>query len=240
MLFSLVSHAKRYVIGVQDVSYFPLYDFPNASFSKELLDAFAASKGYTFDYLPLPIKRINHWFSENDIDFKFPDNSRWLIGSNFHDTVKYSEPIIELIACTIVHRNNKDASKKDIHKLGTLLGFHPTLWLDQIANGQTALIESTSTLNIVRQTVLGAVDGTNIEPNVVFHQLRILKQDSQLVISKNIHHETYFFHLSTRKHHDVLKEFNQFLKANTEFIETLKKKYKIIDPTPYRQPSLNP
>lgn len=238
-LLSFLSDAKHFVIGVQDTSYYPLYDFPNPSFSKDLLDAFAASKGYTFDYLPLPIKRINHWFSESSIDFKYPDNSRWLIGASFHDRVKYSDPVVELIACTVVHRSKENVVKKEVRKLGTLLGFHPTLWLDEIARGETILVESPSTLNIVRQTVLGSVDATNIEPNVVFHHLRLLNQESELVISKNIHYETYFYHLSTIKHPEVLKEFNQFLKENQQLLKKLKEKYKIIDAAPYRQFEVN-
>lgn len=235
IVFTLNVHAKRYVIGVQDTSYYPLYDFPNPSFSKDLLDAFAASRGYIFDYLPLPTKRINHWFNESNIDFKFPDNSRWLIGLSIQERVKYSDPIIELIACTLVHRENQYIAKSDIRKLGTLLGFHPTLWLEQIAQGQTVLVESPSTLNIVRQTVLGSVDATNIEPNVVFHHLRLLKQESALTIAKNIYYETYNYHLSTIEHEDVLKEFNVFLKDNRDLIERLKKQYKIIDASPYRR-----
>lgn len=232
---STFCQAKHFVIGVQDISYFPLYDFPNPSFAKELLDKFAEKKGYTFDYLPLPIKRINNWFSDNNIDFKFPDNSRWLGGDFDYDQVTYSEPIVELIACAVVSKNNRTITQQEVKKLGTLLGFHPTLWLDAIAQGKTELIESPSTLNIVRQVVFGSVDATNIEPNVVFHHLRLLKQEHTLVIADHIPFETYHYHLSTIKHQDILEQFNQFLRDNKPFIESLKKRYNILDPRPYRQ-----
>lgn len=59
----LKAASKEFIIGVEDVSYFPLFDFKTHrnTFSRELLDTFAKSKGYKFTYLPLPIKRFERW-----------------------------------------------------------------------------------------------------------------------------------------------------------------------------------
>ncbi len=71
------SYAKEFIIGVEDVSYYPLYDFSSTdtnrpSFSKDLLSTFFEQHNYSYRFVALPIKRFNKWYEENGIDFKFP------------------------------------------------------------------------------------------------------------------------------------------------------------------------
>ncbi|WP_448566890.1 hypothetical protein [Thalassotalea ganghwensis] len=226
--------AKEFIVGVQDVSFYPLYDFPNPSYAKELLDTFAASKGYKFTYLPLPIKRIDYWYSENAIDFKYPDNKRWSGGQKFYPKLKYSLSTLELLAATVVPKNNLGKSRKSIKRLGTILGFHPTMWLDLIKKGNTVVVESPSALNIVKQLVHGHVDATNLEPSVVNHFLSLIGEEGALVVDLSLPHEVYSYHLSTINHPEILEEFNLFLTQNQALLLQLQKKYKITNLEKYQ------
>ncbi|WP_286233827.1 hypothetical protein [Thalassotalea sediminis] len=226
--------AKEYIIGVQNTSYFPLYDFPNPSHTKELLDAFASYKGYTFTYVSLPVKRTNYWYQENAIDFKYPDNTRWTNGRSVYPLLKFSLPTVELLAAAMVPIDKVGRKRDEIKLLGTIFGFHPTMWLDLLETGNTKLVESPSTLNVVKQAVHGYVDAINIEPNVVNHYLRLLNQEGALVVDKSLPYEVYTYHLSTIRYPDVLKEFDQFLLNNQAFLEQLKAKYKILDVSEYK------
>lgn len=83
---SEVAQANTFVIGVEDISYYPYFDFisGNTSFVKALFEQFANDNGYQISYLPLPIKQFRKWLHEENIDFKFPDNTRWQEASNIH------------------------------------------------------------------------------------------------------------------------------------------------------------
>lgn len=225
--------ATTFTVGVQAVSYCPLYDFPNNSHSKELLDAFANSKGYKFNYLALPIKRTNYWYEENAIDFKYPDSTRWSSGRSVYAKLKFSDPVVKLIAGTIVRNENIGKKRRQIKTLGTVFGFHATMWLDLIANGNTQLVESPSPLNIVKQVLYGHVDATNLEPSVVDYNLKLLGREGELIVDKTLPYEVYTYQLSTIKYENILIEFNQFLKENQELLEALRKKYHITDTSEY-------
>ncbi|GHE86378.1 hypothetical protein [Thalassotalea profundi] len=233
LLFSLtfcsVVCAKTFVVGVQDIAFYPLYDFPNSSHSKELLDAFAKSRGYEFIYLPLPVKRTNYWYEEHAIDFKYPDSVRWIGDRSVYKQLKFSVPAVKLVAGTVVKAENRGKQRLEIKTLGTVLGFHATMWLDLIDSGNTKLVESTSPLNIVKQVLYGHIDATNIEPSVVNYYLALMGKENGLIIDKALPYEIYSYQLSTIEYEDVLLEFNQFIKSNQEFLELLRKKYNLTD-----------
>ncbi|MDO6425632.1 hypothetical protein Q4489_01325 [Thalassotalea sp. 1_MG-2023] len=231
--------AKEFTVGVQNTSFYPLYDFPNPSHTKDLLDAFAKSKGYTFTYIALPVKRTNFWYKENAIDFKYPDNRRWTSGRSYYPLLKFSLPTVELLAAAIVPVEKLGRKREEIKQLGTIFGFHPTLWLDLIEKGNTEVVESPSTLNIVKQAAHGYVDALNIEPAVVKHHLRLLNKEGALVIDESLPHEVYSYHLSTIHYPEVLKEFDQFLLNNQALLEKLKKKYHIDDISAYKKNEQN-
>lgn len=225
--------AKTFTVGVQAVSYSPLYDFPNKSHSQELLDAFAKSKGYKFTYLPLPIKRTNYWYEENAIDFKYPDSTRWSSGRSVYAKLKFSDPVVKLIAGVIVRPENVGKKRTQIKTLATVLGFHATMWLDLIASGNTKLVETPSPINIVKQVLYGYVDATNIEPSVVNYNLALMGREGELIVDKTLPYEVYTYQLSTIKYENILLEFNQFLKKNQKLLEKLRKKYYITDTREY-------
>jgi len=228
--------AQEFVIGVEDVAYYPLFDFKSNknTYSKELLDRFAASKGYTFVYLPLPIKRFDKWLIEEKIDFKYPDNSRWYPDPNLKNKYSFSHSTIKLVAGTTVLKSFIQRDKAEFKSIGTLLGFYPTTWLEQIKSGQVALYEDVSTKILIRQLISENVDGIDIEPSVIKHYLTELGHSgNEVLIDKRYRYDVYDFHFSTIKYPKVINEFNLFLSNNRILIEKLKVKYKILDHSPY-------
>lgn len=233
-----VASTQEFVIGVEDVQYFPLFDFKSNknTFSKEVMDAFAKSKGYKFTYLPLPIKRFERWLLEHKIDFKFPDNIRWYPDPSLRSQFTFSDPVLKLVAGTTVLETFLDKDKESFRSIGTLLGFYPTTWIDQIKNGDVILHEEVSTKLLVRKLVEGHLDGIDIEPSVIQHYLKELNVDTNVaVIDKRYRYDVYDFHFSTLDHPEVIKEFNQFIKDEKELINRLKEKYKIIDHLPFER-----
>lgn len=225
-------------IGVEDVPYYPLFDFKTErnTFSRELLDEFAKQQGYTFIYVPLPIKRFAYWLLENKVDFKYPDNARWYADPTFINNFTFSEATVTLVAGTSVLTSDLNRPVKQFKSVGTLLGFYPTTWINQINAGEVSLHEDPSTLILIKQLLNRDVDGIDIEPSVINHHLNLLgKSSDEISIDRRFEYNIYEFYFSTIKHPKVIDEFNQFLINNQALVEQLKVKYKIIDHRPYLQ-----
>jgi hypothetical protein len=238
MLFVLsfgVSYAvenKEFVIGVEAVNYYPLINFSvnddtKESYTKELLSRFFESKNYPYRFLALPIKRFDKWYVEEGIDFKYPDNPLWRTKKDDLLKIFFSEPTIKLIAGSYVLNKNKMLPRDEIKKIGTILGFVPTLWLDKVGSGEVKLIEESSPFGIVKHVLYGNVDATNIDANVIRHNLELLGLSGGITLNKKTKHEVFSYQLSTMKYPSVIEEFNLFMQENEIFINMIKKKYAI-------------
>lgn len=227
---------KEFIIGVEDIPYYPLFEYKlnKDTYSKELLNRFAASKGYKFTYLPLPIKRFDTWLIEDKIDFKYPDNLRWYSEYLLREKYIFSQSTIKLVAGTSVLKSSLKKDISEFKSVGTLLGFYPTNWIEEIKRGEVSLYEDISTKILIQQLLAKNIDGIEIEPSVIRYYLEELGvSDDLVVIDKRFKYDVYDFYLSTIKHPKVIQEFNQFLDNNKKLLEEMNKRYKIFDYKPY-------
>jgi hypothetical protein len=222
--------AKEFIVGVEAIRYYPLFDFQNndisqPSFTKDLLTDFFETHQYEYRLVPLPIKRFDKWYLEQGIDFKFPDNIRWRENNRLNIT--FSDPVLELMAGTYVLKKNAKLTRENVNALGTILGFFPTLWLDRLKAGQTTLHEESTPLGVVKHLLHGNVEATNIDENVIRHNLALLGKPGEIVLNTQIHHEKYNYHFSTINYPEVIEKFNLYLQDNEDKINQLKVKYNI-------------
>lgn len=224
--------AKEFIIGVEDLSYYPLYDFSasstsNPSFTRDLLTTFFDRKNYQYHFIALPIKRFDKWFVEQEIDFKFPDNFRWKKDEDDKLKIIFSEPVLQLMAGSYVLKSKPLASRNEIKKLGTILGFTPTLWFDKLEKNELTLTEEYSPFGVVKHLIYGNVDATNIDLNVINYNLKLLDKKNEVVLNTLIKHEVFTYHLSSINYPEIIKEFNIFLKENPSLVQQLKDKHGI-------------
>jgi polar amino acid transport system substrate-binding protein len=234
MNFKVDGAEKKFIIGVEGVSYYPLFDFTASdvtrpSFAKELLSVFFDFYDYQYDFLVLPIKRFDKWYMAQAIDFKFPDNARWRSQAKDKLDVIYSEPILQLTSGSYMLKSKQGFKRDKVKILATIFGFYPTLWVEEIAQGKLKLWEQSSPMSVVKHVLHGHADATNINSNVIRHNLAKLNQSQALVLNKSIKYEKYAYHLSSIKHPEVIGQFNAFVARNAGLIKDLKSKYKIID-----------
>ena len=225
------AHADNYVIGVEDINYYPYFDFTSdkATFAKSLLDQFAKDNGHTISYLPLPIKQFPKWLYEENIDFKFPDNARWQESTNVHHlNIHFSDPVVAMVAGTVVLVKNQHKEKDFYRTIGTMLGFAPTLWMNQIAQGTVSLYEDSSSKILVKYLVNGLIDGLDIDLAVANDGLQKLNIQQKLVISEHLPKQDFSYRLSTVKYPETIKQFNQWLVTRQKYIETLKVEFGIL------------
>lgn len=237
MIFGKIAYADSFVVGVEDLHYYPYYNFTdkadNSSFAKALLDEFAKDNNHQITYLPLPIKQFPKWLHEENIDFKFPDNERWQERSNIHHLkIVFSDDVVGMTAGTLVLAKNKNTDATKFKNVGIVTGFSPTLWLEKISQGKVSLFEDPSPRILVQYLVKGLVDGLIIDLAVANNELQKLQIDEQIVFSENIPQEIYAYKLSTVKHPEILQQFNQWQVHNREFIQGLKDQFSISDIEP--------
>lgn len=229
-----LSYTQEFIIGVEEVSYYPLFDFSatdtsKPSFSRDILKEFFEQHNYSYRFMALPIKRFNKWYEDKGIDFKFPDNVRWQNYKNNKTNIIFSRSVIKLMAGSYVLESNATYKRNDIKKLGTIFGFVPTLWLDKVEGKELELIEENTPFSIIKHILHGNIDATNIDANVIRHNLKLVEKPKAIVLNTNIYHEVFSYHLSSIEHPEIIKQFDTFIQNNPELIQQIKKKHDIIE-----------
>lgn len=223
--------AKEYVVGVEDIDYFPIYAERGneySGFARELMDEFAAAQGIVFKYKSLPIKRLFGSFLEGKIDFKFPDSSYWKSDMKEGKNVVYSEPVLEYIDGVMVLPENLNKGKENLKKLGVVRGFTPWDYLGDI-EAKTVKVKENTTLDGLMNLVKNKrIDGVYFNVIVARYFLENTKFENNLIVfDSSLPHTRSHYYLSTIKHPELIEQFNTFMKTNSGLVEKLKAKYKV-------------
>ncbi|MCP4161279.1 MAG: transporter substrate-binding domain-containing protein [Deltaproteobacteria bacterium] len=225
------SIAKEYIIGVEKLDYMPYYSGKGKEykgFIRDLLDAFAKEKGYTFKYKPLPVRRLFNLFINKKVDFKFPDNPNWKSGIKKGKDVIYSDIVIKTIDGVLVLPENKGKGIKGLKKLGTVMGFTPWPYKKMIDKGKIKSYENPNFQGLLKQVLAGKISGAYINVVVAAYQLdKKLNKAGDLVYDPGLPSDRSNFLMSTIKHKDVITLLNKYLVKNKKFVKSLKKKYEI-------------
>jgi len=224
---AVVAETKHYVVGVEAFDYYPLYAFGKRdSLSEDLLNAFAAEAGITFEYKPLDINRLYHeLLIDGSVDFKYPDNAYWGGDKKKGSTVLYSSPAVPYTDGVLVPKANKGKSLDSLTRLGMPTGFTPQSYGDLEKSGALKLKRHYEIDRLVKDVMLGKTQGLYSNVTVAQH---LVDKDygSSLTYDPGLPHSDSHYHLSTIKHGNIIKQFNDFLKNNPDLINTLKEKYK--------------
>lgn len=218
--------AADYVIGVEELNYFPVYGVRDGAYggaAREIFDAFAADAGISFEYRPLPVNRLYADLTGGGIDFKFPDNPAWAPGAKQGATVTYSAPVIAYIDGVVVKPERVGQGPDAVAVLGTVTGFTPFSWLDRIAAGNPRLTENGQMDALLRQVLTGRIDGAYVSVAVANHLLATdLGKPGGLVFDPGLPHSRDTYRLSTTRHADLLARFDAWLADNAERVAAIK------------------
>jgi len=222
----VIAETKHYVVGVEEFDYYPLYAFgKRASISEDLLNAFASHAGITFEYKPLDINRLYHeLLVDGSVDFKYPDNAYWGEDKKKGATVIYSSPAVPYTDGVLVPKSNIGKKISSLSSLGMPTGFTPQVYGDLETSGALKLKRHYSMDRLVKDVMLGKTQGlySNI---IVAQHLVDADYGASLTYDSSLPHSDSHYHLSTIKHGNIIKQFNDFLIRNPELINTLKEKY---------------
>lgn len=225
--------AERYVVGVEDIDYLPMYSSEGGEYKgygRELLDAFAEASGHTFEYQPLPIVRLTKAFLDGEVDFKFPDNPYWAQDAKKGHKMVYSEPTVAYTDGVLVLPKNKGKGLESLSKLTIVRGFTPWEYQDLIKEGKVSVGEVSSLDAMVKMVQSERTDGAYFNVTVAKYFLeQKLGQPDTLVFDSSLPHTQSNYFLSATKHPEVIEQFNDFLKNNAGLVNELKKKFSIAE-----------
>ncbi|MDA8232398.1 MAG: transporter substrate-binding domain-containing protein [Magnetospirillum sp.] len=217
---------KTLVVGVEEIDYYPFYGWLNGAYrgtARDILDAFAAAKGYRLVYKAEPIKRLYADLVSGGIDAKFPDNPDWATESKRGVAVSYSRPLMDYTDGVMVLPGR---AGKSVTTLGTVAGFTPFAWLGRLRDGSVKLKENTRIDRLLRQVLLGRVDGAYVNVTVADHVLgAVLGRPGGLVFDPSLPYSRGSYHLSTATHPEVAAELDSWLAANAARVAEIKRRY---------------
>ncbi len=225
--------AKSYIIGTEDIEYFPhygKYSVGSSNFSgyaRDIFDLFKVHSNENIIYKPLPIKRLYHSFiNQGSVDFKYPDNPNWQVALKpDQQKIYYSAPISHFIDGTFVHIDNVSPNKQDILTLGIIRGFTPEAYLTMIKSGKVKVYEFSRTNKLINALTAKRVDAIYINVDVANYQKQA---NSQIVFNKTLPYKKGTYHLSTINHPQFIEDINQFLSENQPLIIELSDKYNLV------------
>ena len=228
---SFAKSLTQYRVGVEGLDYYPHFAFGyrETSFSKVVLDRFAQEQNISFEYIPLPIKRMEILYKEDKIDFRFPDNVMWRETQFDRDSVIYSTPLVTVLAGTTVLKSKVGRSRASINSIGTLLGFHPGLWADKLNVKKFKFLHHSSVASVVNMGLDNIVDGLEIDYSVIHFHLSKMGKKKALVLDPTLPTLNVSYSLSTVRHTALINQFNLFVKNNRVFINDTKKRFNIIE-----------
>lgn len=224
--------AESFVIGVENIEYFPQYTYIDGEyggFGRELLDAFATSRGYTFRYLGLPVKRLYvEYLTGDQLDLIYPDNELWHMEDKKGLTIHYSAPVIPFTDGAMVLPERKGKPMDVNFRIGTIRGFTPTAFVDLLGVGPLEITEASNFSGLLRMVLAKRVDGAYINIAVAHHFLdNVLKEPTALRFDESLPHVNGHYHLSSRKHPKIINEFNIFLEEEKGAVDKIKEAFKV-------------
>lgn len=218
-----------YVVGVEALDYYPHYSNAQGAFSgfaRDVLDAFAHSQGYRFDYRPLPVARLYKTFFAGELDFKYPDNANWQAGKRQGLNIHYSAPVTSYIDGVLLLPVNRGKGAAHLSSLGTVRGFTPWDYLDAIKQGTLNVVEVTTFKQSLLQGINRRVDGVYMNVDVGRYQLdEVLNQPGALVFDATLPHTSGAYRLSSLRHPRVLEALNAFLHSHAAEVQAMKDAY---------------
>ncbi len=231
LIINAYSQGKTFIVGVENLSYLPYYSAETGDytgFSRDVLDAFAKKHGYTFKYQSLPLERLFNYFVGGKLDFKYPDAPMWQKDLKKGKNITYSEKVVDYIDGVVVLPKKKGAGLGKLKVLGAVKGFTVWDYLGHVKAKSVALDEVSNMGSLLKKTLAGRVDGAYLNVEVAKYNLeKSLKKPNGLVFDGGLPHTKGSYYLSSMKHHEIIKQFNAFLKEDKAKVDALKKKYKI-------------
>lgn len=219
--------AEEFVVGVEDLAYLPysaIVDGEYRGYFRDLLDAYAADRGHSVRYRPLPVERLYRELLAGGIDFKLPDNPQWRRDLKADKALTYSDAAAPYIDGVMVPPARLGRAQDQVKLIGTIRGFTPWALLPKIERGEIDLLENNSIGGLLRQVLSQRIDGAYVNADVARYQLeQVLRKPGALVLDTRFPLSASTYRLSTLKHPAVVTDFDAWLADNRQRVAAMQR-----------------
>jgi hypothetical protein len=221
---------KKFKIGVSYLNSYPLFSFVDVKdkgIGWRVLEKFAEKNNIEFEYIAMPMTRLQTAMDNGAIDFIFPDNPLWVAYRSNRTPNIYSGPLLSVTSSTFVREENKHVPISDIEKVAIPFGYTAITWVEPIKKYDIQSIpvrDLESALHRLRQ---GTADAADVEYNIAKHIIESDPRLTGLTINKNLPNISVDYHMSSIKHIMTLEKLTAFMQKEKAFVEALKKEYNI-------------
>lgn len=219
-----------FTVGVEDYKHFLPYsevkDGVYGGLGKDILDAFAKERGYTFIYKIFPLKRRDQLFIQGKLDLAYPDNPNWVADQKRNVNISYA-PILEFTDGVLVRPENVGKGISRLKVLGIPLGFTPYPYQQLMTSGALRVEETGNYDSLYEKLILKRVDGAYMNTRIARYYWTKIRQFDQtpVVYDPDLPHASGQWYVSSQKYPKVIDEFKKFMISHKEKIDELKKRY---------------
>ena len=221
------------VVGVQQMDFFPYFrpraDGEPRGYFRDLLERFAADRGYRLELVALPIRRMFLESFGEEVDLFIPDNPRWSLDSKQGRELYYSRTVATALdGFAVLPGRESQRPGPELEHVGTMLGFTIEPVLPPAAR-ENLLIERASQFeSLFRALLLGRIDAVYCNVAVAHHALASLGRDPRSVSwSQTLPRFKSPFHVSSR-HRDLIRELDDWMTENEAVVTLLKRRFEIL------------
>ena len=235
MLCPGLARGDSFVVGIESGSYYPIFEAGGESATGaavEILNAFAKDSGHSIIYKSFPIPRLYKTFIAGDVDFKFPDNEKWVSARWADDQARagvkiiYSDPVITYIDGANVVTTRKGIGLSNLKVLGMPLGFTPLPYKALIADKKILIAENPSFEGLIQQALRGRIDAIYGNVAVVAFRVGKLNLAGALTFDASLPYTKDSYRLSSIKYPEVIADFNNWMSRNLDALAAIKDKYR--------------
>ena len=222
--------AKSFIVGAQNIHYYPHYDFHSnvdKGIGWAILEAYAEKSGHTFSYHAMPIVRLQRELVKGNVDFVYPDNPKWYDAPGKRAQKYYSLPLVRALGGTIVHPEDSNQPIDFVKRIAMPLGFTPVNWQQRVDTNQTKLITVNDSVTALQMLQKGRVNAANLEYNVVQYITSITPELGPFTLAPDLPHDDIGFMLSTIRHPGLVEDLSTFIKRNPDVMKTIYARYQL-------------
>ncbi|MFT0624074.1 substrate-binding periplasmic protein [Ectopseudomonas guguanensis] len=226
----LQAHSQETIrVGVELQPYLPYYEVQDdeyRGYARELLDAFAASRGYRFIYEPRPVQRLHRDFLSGRFDLKYPDHPLWNAEQKAGLVIHYSQPTATYLDGMLLKPSDLGQEPGRVKLLGTQNGFTPWPYLEAIRSGRMQLVQNNRIDALLRMALSNRIDAVYLNPRVAAHHLQQLGlTPDALVFAPQMGYVEDHYYLSSIRRPELIAEFDRFLLEGAEQIELMRRRH---------------
>ncbi|MDF2176687.1 hypothetical protein P2G88_00300 [Aliiglaciecola sp. CAU 1673] len=225
------SDEQIYTVGVEDYPHFlPYSQYQGGVYSglgRDIMDAFLDGKPYRFEYVVLPLKRMDQDFVDGKLGLIFPQNPNWVQDLKAGLDIAYA-PMLEFTDGLIVLKQNAQDAHLKLKVLGVPLGFTPYPYFEDIHAKTIRTIEATDYNSLYLMLIRERIDGAYMNSRIANYYWRAImgEKSPPITLAEDAPQGSGYWHLASFKHKDIIEEFRHFMDENPQLIRKLKEKWR--------------